>query len=174
MSYPETRRFWAQLGVDVTGPGADPQQPPPSPYQFAKSEFFRRPLPAEAVGALVAAFSHARAAGQARELDLMPWGGAYNRVPPDATAFVHRQELFQLKHAAVVEPDTSAEQKRAAHDWVVRSWGSVHPWGSGRVFQNFADPELADGPGAYYGTNRDRLLTIKARYDPANVFGSLI
>ncbi|HET8617696.1 MAG TPA: FAD-binding oxidoreductase [Acidimicrobiales bacterium] len=174
MSYPETRRFWAQLGVDVTGPGADPQQPPPSPYQFAKSEFFRRPLPAEAVGALVAAFSDARAAGQARELDFMPWGGAYNRVRPDATAFVHRQELFQLKHAAVVEPDASAEQKRAAHDWVVRSWGSVHPWGSGRVFQNFADPELADGPGAYYGTNRDRLLTIKARYDPASVFGPLI
>ena len=33
-------------------------------------------------------------------------------------------------------------EKDAAHRWVARSWGSVHPWASGRVFQNFADPEL--------------------------------
>jgi FAD/FMN-containing dehydrogenase len=128
----------------------------------------------EALGrSLVAAFSHARTPGESRELDFMPWGGAYNRVAPDATAFVHRKELFQLKHAAVVDPEASAQQKHAAHDWVVRSWGSVHPWGSGRVFQNFADPELADGPTAHYGTNLDRLLTVKARYDPSNVFGPL-
>jgi hypothetical protein len=28
----------------------------------------------------------------------------YNRVRPDGTAFVHRSELFQLKHAVVVDP----------------------------------------------------------------------
>jgi hypothetical protein len=48
----------------------------------------------------------------------------------------------------------------------------VHPWASGRVFQNFADPELADWPTAYYGTNYPRLLDVKALYDPTDVFRS--
>ena len=35
-----------------------------------------------------------RAAGESRELDFMPWGGAYNRRRPEETAFVHRDERF--------------------------------------------------------------------------------
>jgi FAD/FMN-containing dehydrogenase len=38
------------------------------------------------------------------------------------------------------------------------------------VFQNFADPDLDDWADAYYGPNLDRLVGVKARYDPANVF----
>jgi FAD/FMN-containing dehydrogenase len=173
MSFPETRRFWAQLGV-AEDEAAQAQAPAPEVTQplhlFARSEFFRRPLPTEAVAALVANFSQARVPGQARELDLMPWGGAYNRVPPDATAFVHRDELFQLKHAAVVDPPAAPAAHEAAHRWVAASWSSVHPWGSGRVFQNFADPDLDGWADAYYGPNFARLVQVKARYDPGNVF----
>ena len=35
-----------------------------------------------------------RALGQARELDFTPWGGAYARLDPEATAFPHRRERF--------------------------------------------------------------------------------
>lgn len=51
-----------------------------------------------------------------------------------------------------------------------QSWATVHLWGSGRVFQNFADPGLEGWPDAYYGTNYNRLVGVKARYDPANFF----
>jgi len=129
-----------------------------------------RPLPSEAVAALVENFLQGRASGESRELDFMPWGGAYNRVPPDATAFVHRDEVFQLKHAVVVDPEASTGEQEAAHRWVARSWASVHPWGSGRVFQNFADPDLEDWADAYYGPNYQRLVRVKARYDPASFF----
>jgi hypothetical protein len=171
MSFAATRRFWAQLGAaeDEAGERSHPQ-PAEQPYLFAKSEFFRRPLPTDAIATLVASFSEGRASGESRELDFMPWSGAYNRVPPDATAFVHRDELFQLKHAAVVDPQTSTSEKQAAHRWAARSWASVHPWGSGRVFQNFADPDLDEWAEAYYGTNYDRLVRVKARYDPVNFF----
>jgi FAD/FMN-containing dehydrogenase len=171
MSFPETRRFWAELpaGDELAGHGSS--APPAQPaHLFAKSEFFKRPLPAEAAITLVENFVQGRASGQSRELDFMPWGGAYNRVRPDATAFVHRDELFQLKHAVVVNPDAPASLKRAAHRWVTRSWASVHRWGSGRVFQNFADPDLEDWADAYYGPNYQRLVRIKARYDPADFF----
>jgi FAD/FMN-containing dehydrogenase len=171
MSFLETRRFWADLGADDSearrGPHVEVAQ---HPYLSSKSEFFGRPLPTEAIVALVQAFSTGRAPGESRELDFMPWGGAYNRVPADATAFVHRDELFQLKHAVVVDSRASTSEKDAAHRWVGRSWGSVHPWGSGRVFQNFADPDLVDWPNAYYGTNLERLASIKMRYDPDDFF----
>jgi FAD/FMN-containing dehydrogenase len=169
MDFTQTRRFWANLGSDEAA--VDPQAAQPEqPYLFAKSEFFRRLLPADTIAALLETFTSERAAGQVRELDFMPWGGAYNAVPADATAFVHRSELFELKHAVVVDPSASTVEKDAAHRQVIRSWGSVHPWGSGRVFQNFADPELENWAEAYYGGNLGRLIAVKARYDQENFF----
>jgi FAD/FMN-containing dehydrogenase len=171
MTWPQTRKFWAELGntAEESGRPSVPQ-PPKAQCLYARSEFFARPLPAEAVGALLEAFGEGRTAGESRELDFMPWGGAYNRRPPDATAFVHRDQLFQLKHAVVVGPDAPPADQAAAHRAATRSWASVHPWGSGRVFQNFADPDLEHWAQAYYGPNYDRLVRVKARYDPANLF----
>jgi FAD/FMN-containing dehydrogenase len=171
MTWPRTRKFWAELGntAEESGRPSVPQ-PPEAQCLYAKSEFFARPLPADAVGALLEAFVKGRTAGEARELDFMPWGGAYNRRPPDATAFVHRDQLFQLKHAVVVGPDAPPADQATAHRAATRSWASVHPWGSGRVFQNFADPDLEHWAQAYYGPNYDRLVRVKARYDPANLF----
>jgi len=167
MTWPQTRKFWAELG----DPGeASIPRPPEALCLYAKSEFFARPLPAEAVGVLLDAFVEGRAPGESRELDFMPWGGAYNRRPPDATAFVHRDQLFQLKHAVVVAPDAPPAHQAAAHRAATRSWASVHPWGSGRVFQNFADPDLEHWAEAYYGPNYARLVRVKARYDPSNLF----
>jgi Berberine and berberine like len=36
------------------------------------------------------------------------------------------------------------------------------------VFQSFADPDLESWAGACYGTNLERLVRVKARYDPGN------
>jgi FAD/FMN-containing dehydrogenase len=171
LSFAETRRFWADLPVAEAAVGHGPHPASAQhPYLVAKSEFFTRPLPAAAAAALVENFVQGRPAGESRELDFMPWGGAYNRVPPAATAFVHRDARFQLKHAAVVDPQASTAATQAAHRWVTRSWALVHPWGSGRVFPNFPDPDLEDWAHAYYGSNYDRLVQIKARYDPADLF----
>ncbi|HEX6033779.1 MAG TPA: FAD-binding oxidoreductase, partial [Anaerolineales bacterium] len=165
MTFSDTRRFWAELGAEEVQAGESPSSLVAQPYLFTKSEFFKRPLPGEAILALVDNFSRGRASGESRELDFMPWGGAYNRVKPEATAFVHRDEMFQLKHAATVDLQAPASQKADAHRWVLRSWASVHPWGSGRVFQNFVDPELEGWMDAYYGTNAERLVRVKAQYD---------
>jgi hypothetical protein len=171
MGWPQTREFWAELGEPAEAPGGPPlPRPSEEPCLYARSEFFARPLPAEAVDGLLAAFTEGRRTGEARELDFMPWGGAYNRRAADATAFVHRDERFQLKHAAVVAADAPAAAQDAAHRAATRSWASVHPWGSGRVFQNFADPDLEHWAEAYYGPNHPRLVRIKARYDPTNRF----
>jgi FAD/FMN-containing dehydrogenase len=171
MTWPQTRKFWAELGDTAEEPGgSSTPEPSEEPCLYARSEFFARPLPAEAVGGLLEAWVEGRTAGESRELDFMPWGGAYNRRPPDATAFVHRDQLFQLKHAVVLDPEAPPANQAAAHRAATRSWASIHRWGSGRVFQNFADPDLEHWAEAYYGPNCDRLVQVKTRYDPANLF----
>ncbi len=47
----------------------------------------------------------------------------------------------------------------------------VHPWGWGGVYPNFPDPELENAGRAYYGTNLERLIRVKRKYDPYDVFG---
>jgi hypothetical protein len=129
---------------------------------LCKSEFFRRSLPADAIAALV---KHALDAGVT--LDFSPWGGAYNRVRPGSTAFPHRAERFLLKHDVAIAPGAPAAAALAS---LRRSWELVHPWGSGGVYVNFRDPDLEDWDPAYHGPNRDRLLRLKARFDPDAVF----
>jgi FAD/FMN-containing dehydrogenase len=174
LSYWETLDRWARLDHTTSDPAglAPPGRVAAPGYHVIRSEFFDRPLPTEAVTALVGHLIEGRANGQARELDFSPWGGAYNRVPADATAFVHRDQLYSLKHAVVVDPAAPAAALQAAHDWADRSWASVHPWGSGGVFPNFADPDLQDWANAYWGANLERLRRVKARYDPDDRFHS--
>jgi FAD/FMN-containing dehydrogenase len=133
---------------------------------FGKSEFFRRALPADAIAALVGMLGHGRGRGESRQVNLTPWGGAYNRVPASATAFAHRDERFVVEHVLAVDPETPD----AGRDWVKRSWAAVHPWGSGRVYPNFPDHDLANWRQAYHGDNYDRLVRVKRAYDPDNLF----
>ena len=172
LPFAESRRFWAQLPAPGTafrdlGPSADEAQ---QPWFAAKSEFFHQPLPGDAVAGLLEPFADGRLPGEERELDFMPWGGAYNRVASDETAFVHRGELFQLKHSATVDPGAAPAAKDAAQAFVRRSWATVHPWGSGGVFPAFPDRDLANAADAYYGANLPRLRQVKARYDPTGLF----
>jgi FAD/FMN-containing dehydrogenase len=162
MPYRDTKRYLAGLGDQMTAAG------PEDGHSFVKSEFFRRPLPNGAIAALVAGLGRDLRPGQARELDFSPWGGAYNRVAADATAFPHRDALFLLKQSVTVRPDGD---QAAARDWLRRSWAAVHPWGSGGAYPNFPDPELEDPGRAYYLGNYDRLRQVKARYDPTGFFG---
>jgi FAD/FMN-containing dehydrogenase len=169
------RRFWADLGADGNQPAGrqhagGPATEPERPVMFCRSEFFNRPLPRDAISTLLAVFAGEAEPGVSYELDFMPWAGAYGRTSPDATAFVHRTGLFQLKHSAVAEPPGAAGAQNAAHRWVTRSWATTHPYGSGLVFPNFPDPDLGSPADCYYGSNLPRLRLLKQRYDPGGLF----
>ena len=149
-----------------TGPGDER----PDVHPLSRSEFFRRSLSDGAIDDLVHQFRADRVPGEARELDFSPWGGAYNRPASDATAFAHRRERYLLKHAVSIRLDASAEEHRHARQWLQRSWTVVHPLGSGGIYPNFPEPDRDPWSPAYLGANRDRLLQVKARYDPGDVF----
>lgn len=113
--------------------------------EFSKSEFFRQPLPAQAIAELLARLTEAPRNGQARQLNFTPWGGAYNAVPTDHTAFAHRDELFLLEHVVDTDPRVSASAANGRR-WLDRSWTATRPWGSGRVYPNFPAPTSRTGP----------------------------
>ena len=55
--------------------------------------------------------------------------------------------------------------------WVRDAWARLRPWSTGATYVNFqtAD-EGADRVRAAYGANYDRLVEVKRRYDPDNLF----
>ena len=156
-SHREAKRYLAEHGPGDQRPGG---------HVYSKSEFFTRLLPASTISALIDHLATRRSAGVSRELDFTPWGGAYNRVPFDATAFPHRQARFLLKHAVVVPADAPAGQRHQARDWLGNSWAAATPWANGGVYPNFPDNDLDDSGYHYYGVNYERLTRVKARYDP--------
>ena len=126
---------------------------------YAKSHFFREPLARETIAALLAHLGEHRVAGQSRELDFSPFGGAYARVGADATAFPHRDARFLLKHEVVAEADPD----RA---WLAQSWSLARGFGA---YANFQDADLDFWDRAYLGANLERLLRVRAHYDPDGV-----
>ena len=160
-SHREAKRYLAEHG-----PGDQRSEG----HAFSKSEFFTRPLPESTITALIEHLATGRTAGESRELDFTPWGGAYNRVRADATAFPHRQARFLLKHAVVIPPDAPASQRQRARDWLTKSWAAVTAWGNGGVYPNFPDIDLNDSGHHYYGVNYEHLTRVKARYDPGEFF----
>jgi FAD/FMN-containing dehydrogenase len=153
--------LYSELKRSLLGIGSAGQPEEPAPI-VSKSEFFRQSLPATAITELLDVFTRDRPAGERRELNFTPMGGAYNRVPADDTAFVHRSERYLLEHVAAHRESG----KEAATHWARRSRALVHPWGSGRVYQNFPDPDLRHWTEAYHGSNYARLARVKRVYDP--------
>jgi FAD/FMN-containing dehydrogenase len=152
----EAKRFLAGLG----GAGEEDDG-----HAYLRSEFLAEPLSATAIEALVA---HLGEGGFHRELDFSPWGGAYNRVAADATAFPHRGARCLLKHAAILAP---GEDPGPARAWIDHAWEITHPHGTGGAYVNFPEDGLDPWAPEYLAGNRERLLELKRRYDPEGMFG---
>jgi hypothetical protein len=142
---------------------------PPSQLFAAGSGYARRPLSSAGARAIVAAVARRQrdAAHGTGFILLDSYGGAINRVPAGATAFVHRDARFSLQFGAYWTRPADAARGVA---WVTSARTSVRPFISGQAYQNYIDPTLEDWAAAYYGANLARLRDVKARYDPDRVF----
>jgi FAD/FMN-containing dehydrogenase len=142
--------------------------------EYAKSDFFTRPLSSHGIGTLLAGVESFQRAGGASGasggIAFDALGGAVNRVAPGATAFVHRNALFQAQYTTTWPVGSAAAAVARQHAWQQSYWQSMRPYASGQAYQNYVDPALANWQQAYYGANYTRLTQVKGTYDPDRVF----
>jgi FAD/FMN-containing dehydrogenase len=139
---------------------------------LAKSDYFDTPMDATAIGALTNAVERRtadrRLLGGAAQFDA--YGGAINRIAPDATAFVHRRALCSAQYSGAFDPAAPADHLAANRAWLQTMYAELRPAASGAAYQNYIDPTLTDWRRAYYGANYDRLVAVQRRYDPHHLF----
>jgi FAD/FMN-containing dehydrogenase len=142
--------------------------------EFAKSDFFTKPLSSHGIGTLLAGVESfqrvAGAPGAAGGIAFDALGGAVNRIAPGATAFVHRNALFQAQYTTTWPVGSAAAAVARQHAWQQSLWQSMRPYASGQAYQNYVDPALANWRQAYYGSNYTQLTQVKGKYDPDRVF----
>ena len=89
------------------------------------------------------------------------------RISNEATAFAHRQRRIMVNVAALY----TNPAETAKHETWVTDFAAALRQGDSGAYVNFLG---ADGKGrireAYPGATWDRLIAVKTKYDPTNVF----
>ena len=95
--------------------------------------------------------------------------GAVTRVGPTATAVPHRER--RLQPAAPLGVDGSGRHRGATSRGRRTRYAAFSEHFAGRRWLNYlGDDQRDDAISAAYGPNYDRLVDVKRRYDPENVF----
>ena len=89
------------------------------------------------------------------------------RVPADATAFAHRSSKIMVNLAALYQ---SPDEKATHEAWVTEFASAIRQNDKGAYVNFLADVDEAQVCAAYPGSTWDRLVAIKSRYDPTNLF----
>lgn len=100
-------------------------------------------------------------------LEIFQFDGATNRMAPNATAFAHRSAKFDF--TAVAKWSDPAQDERYI-TWARDFYEAMRPHMSGGVYVNYLGVEGEERVRAAYGANYERLVALKAQYDPTNLF----
>ena len=96
-------------------------------------------------------------------------GGAVGRVDPSATAFPHRDAEFSFH---IMAGWSRQEQDEEVMSWVQAFHDAMAPHATGGVYVNVLGTNEASRVRAAYGRNYDRLVELKRKWDPENLFRS--
>jgi FAD/FMN-containing dehydrogenase len=97
-------------------------------------------------------------------------GGAVRRVGPKETAFPTRDAPFVLNFMGDWRDPCETPQHVA---WVREAWNRLAPHSTGAAYLNYLGIEERDAEmlvRSAFGSNFDRLVEIKTKYDPTNLF----
>lgn len=100
-------------------------------------------------------------------LHIYPTDGAVQRVGAEDTAYSHRDAKF-VHIIAATSPDPADMPQ--GMEWARRYWQALHPHSTGGAYVNFLMDEGPDPVRLSYGQNFARLVALKNKYDPTNLF----
>jgi FAD/FMN-containing dehydrogenase len=93
--------------------------------------------------------------------------GEVCRIDPTATAYPHREPGYNLvltgQWLDPAETDTNLA-------WVRDTFSALEPYTAPRGYVNYLADDEGDRVPTAYGPNYDRLVQVKGRYDPQNLF----
>lgn len=137
--------------------------PPPPSLKLVGHDGFLNTLSTEALSVLAANYGQpGQPIAQIRRL-----GGAMARVSPQATAFAHRESEALVIVPAFAPVNASEEQAQHIRQ---AAWHPLEPLTSGAYVAFLSDASQASVAAAYPSATYARLASIKATYDPDNVF----
>ena len=137
---------------------------PPGDQWYWKADFFNE-LPDEAIARHV---EHGTQLPTGKStMHLYPIDGAAGRVANTATPWSHRDAKW-AEVIVGVSPDPADNERMTA--WARTYWEALHPYSTGGAYVNFMMEEGNERIRATYGENYDRLTSVKATYDPTNLF----
>jgi FAD/FMN-containing dehydrogenase len=98
--------------------------------------------------------------------------GAATRVAPESTAFGLRREHFMLEIIAAWDADDD-NNGDAHQQWARRLWETLKPRALPGGYANILAPDDHDQIAMAHGENIGKLLSVKARFDPDNIFSAI-
>ncbi|HEX3418751.1 MAG TPA: FAD-binding oxidoreductase, partial [Stellaceae bacterium] len=93
--------------------------------------------------------------------------GAATRVDPNETAFGLRSDQWDYD---VISQWTDPAESAGHIQWTREFWTAVEPFATGEVYVNHLDAEEGTRIRAAYSDNFGRLVALKNKYDPTNLF----
>lgn len=100
-------------------------------------------------------------------MHIYPTDGAPMRIGKDQTAYAFRDARFvHVIPAMYTDPADTPKNMQ----WVRDYWQALRPHSAGGAYVNFLMEEGDERIAATYGTNYQRLVALKNKYDPTNLF----
>lgn len=137
----------------------------PGRHHYWKSGFIRA-FSDDAIEAVVDFFAGA-VPGFFAAIAIEHLGGAVGRVPPQDTAFGHRDAHHSL---LVLRMWQDPAESAVNIDWARRCYQAIEPFLKPGVYVNYLGDEGESRVMAAYGANYERLAALKKKYDPTNFF----
>ena len=139
---------------------------PKGALNYWKSSFLSG-LPDEAIEAIVR--DYASCPSPMNKVVLEHFHGAVTRVAVEATAVPHREEGYNFLIASVWTDPAAIDENVA---WTRAAFEAVQPYTAARRYVNYlANDDTGEDPVRdAYGPNYERLVELKTKYDPDNLF----
>jgi FAD binding domain/Berberine and berberine like len=138
---------------------------PPGRLTYVKSNFVSS-LSDEAIETL-AAYAGKSPSPYSFAPALEHWHGAATRVGVKDTAFPHRQNSYNFMVWSNWESPSDSERNM---QWTGECWSAMKPFLISSSYGNYVSDEGEAVAREAYGSNYDRLVALKNKYDPTNFF----